>query len=71
VYDVEQEREVIIMTDLPGVEKENVEISMVYPRTDRDHARENSMKTMERVDGRYPVVRISGTFSLGPTPNMG
>ena len=48
MYVVEQEREVIIVADLPGVEKENVEISLVYPRTDRDHARENGMKTLER-----------------------
>jgi len=68
VYVVEQKREIIIVTDLPGVEKENVEISLVYPRTDRDHARENGMKTLEREDGRYPVVRILGTFSRGPTP---
>jgi len=26
------------------------------------------VRDLERVDGRYPVVRISGTFSLGPTP---
>lgn len=59
VYVPEQEREVIIVADLHDLEKENVEISLDYPRTDRDIVRENGMKTVEREDGHYPVLRTS------------
>ena len=62
MYVTDQEREVIVGTDLPGVEKKNVEISLDYPRTDRDIVRENGMKTVEKKDGRYPVVGTSGAI---------
>lgn len=67
VYVTDQEREVIVVTDLPGVEKENVEISLDYPRTDRDIVRENGMQTVERSRDRYRVVKTSGAICRGIT----
>jgi HSP20 family protein len=58
----EQENEVIIVADLPGVEKENVEISLVNPRTleircERKHEKE------EKEEGYYLRERRSGVIS--------
>lgn len=58
----EQESEVIVVADLPGVEKENVEISLVNPRTleircERKHEKE------QEGEGYYMRERRSGTIS--------
>jgi len=58
----EQENEVIVVADLPGVEKENVDISLVNPRTleikcDRKQEKE------EKVGGYYLRERRAGCLS--------
>ncbi len=58
----EQESEVIVVADLPGVEKENVEISLVNPRTLEIRC-ERKQETEEKEEGYYLKERRSGSLS--------
>jgi HSP20 family protein len=58
----EQENEVIVVADLPGVEKENVEISLVNPRTLEIRC-ERKHETGEKEEGYYLKERRSGSLS--------
>ncbi len=58
----EQESEVIVVADLPGVEKENVEISLVNPRTLEIRC-ERKLETEQKEEGYYMKERRSGTIS--------
>ena len=56
----EQENEVIVVADLPGVEKENVEISLVNPRTLEIRC-ERKQETEEKGD---PIIGKRKFFKL-------
>jgi HSP20 family protein len=58
----EQENEVIVVADLPGVEKENVEISLVNPRTLEIRCERKDEKE-EKAEGYYLRERRSGSIS--------
>ena len=58
----EQEHEVIVVADLPGVEKENVEISLVNPRTLEIRC-ERKQEKEEKEEGYYLRERRSGVIS--------
>jgi HSP20 family protein len=58
----EQENEVIVVADLPGVEKENVEISLVNPRTLEIRC-ERKQEKEEKDEGYYLRERRTGSIS--------
>jgi HSP20 family protein len=58
----ERENEVIVVADLPGVEKENVEISLVNPRSLEIRC-ERKQDLVEKEEGYYLRERRSGSFS--------
>jgi HSP20 family protein len=58
----EQESEVIVVADLPGVEKENVEIALVNPRT-LEIKCERKQEKEEKDEGYYLRERRSGSMS--------